>query len=805
MNDLSNLPLAPSWSLAVGDLGRSAVYAGLCFFLLSAALWLRAGKQPALGRMGAWSFGLGTLCLFATLGVLGVLFVRDQFHYEYVFQRAAANTALHYKIAGIWAGQQGSFLLWACCSAIFGLAAMRGTGPYRRWFTVCYSVFLAAITGILAYETPFTLMRDELGRALAIPDGAGLTPSLQNYWVVIHPPTIFLGFGALTVPFAWAASAMLLRDPDGWVKGVRPWTLLATSILGLGLCMGGFWAYETLGWGGFWAWDPVENVSFVPWALSAVFLHGLIVQVSRGRWKAANLLWAGLPFLSFVYGTFLTRSGFLSEASVHSFAEMDRNALWILLGFMSAAVVFYVGLWLTRGRKLGGPPAEEPAGQRTLRRETMYYYGAIFLTAMALTTAIGMSLPFFMALFGKPSKVVEESLYHQVLGWFFLPLMLLIGIAPFVSWRGLGFKALLARLFGALFVSLGLVGWLAMLVKAPSMGLGLTGKEHAVLPFGVHLPLLGWVLLLAFVCVFAAVANLWRMIEVGRKAKMSVGGFLSHVGLAMLMAGLIVSRGLERKEEVLIKPDAPAQVLGRYAISYKRHTQEDIFNRDNKVLFDVFDLRNSSAEKGPEVFEARPGLYYFRGADGEQNPMVWPHIHRYLTHDLYFTLHPPILEVWPEPVRFKEGETKEEQGIKITYMRMTVDGEPGTPGAQFGALLKAEVEGQEFFSLPKLEVGERGVVPLLGDLNEDLAISMTGMDAADRSVQLQVIFKLPIYPVTFYNKPLTSLVWLGTGILTLGGLLSAFYRRRRKETSGETRPPVEREEESSDYAPVPTA
>src|SRR5262249_32064476 len=162
----------------------------------------------------------------------------------------------------------------------------RFSGMYRRWFTVSASVFLATVAGILCYETPFNVLPEAIahGKTFVSEHGGGMTPSLQNYWVVIHPPTIFSGFGTLAIFFAMAGAALLEKNAQDWIKIIRPWALLSIAILGVGICMGGLWAYETQGWGGFWAWDPVENASFIPWLFMVVLAHGIIVQTTRNKW-----------------------------------------------------------------------------------------------------------------------------------------------------------------------------------------------------------------------------------------------------------------------------------------------------------------------------------------------------------------------------------------------------------------------------------------------------------------------------------------------------------------------------------------
>jgi len=772
-----DLPVPPGWSIVIGTLGRGFIWLGLLLFAaaLVASLWPRLAERK-FARVG---FVLGCVSLFGAFLSLATLFVADRFEYAYVYQRSDAANELKYKIAAIWSGQQGSFLLWAVCSAIFGLLALKSTGTLRRWYVAAYSLFLASICGILAYETPFNTQPLLDGKLYVPPNGAGLTPSLQNYWVVIHPPTIFLGFGSLTVLFAFAVSAMLNRDQHDWIRQVRPWAILSCSIVGLGLCMGGFWAYETLGWGGFWMWDPVENVSFVPWVLSAVFLHGVIVQVTKKRWVATNYLLAGLPFLIFVYGTFLTRAGFLDGASVHSFAEMDRTAHKVLLGFLALAMVGFMALWLGRGLKLA--PKSDAIEEPGIKRQGIYTTSTLLLSALALATAFGMSVPLVQYLIGQKPKVVEEHLYHLVLSWLFVPIMVLMAVGPFVAWRGMSLKELFARIVASLSISMGVLGAMLLVMKSPSLGISADPKAVTELfyPGGPQVSTFNWVTFLVGLTVFAAVANLIRVVEIGRRSKLGIGGFVAHIGLATTMAGLIFSRGFERKEEVFVQDGAPGHALG-YTITYKTHTA-GFMDRSNKMLFQV---------EGPDgKFEAKPGLYYTVGQQGEVNPMVWPHIQRHLSHDVYFTLHPQVLEA-SEPLELKPGETKtlaiddfassRQLKYRVTYVKMTREGEPGKVGAKFGGELKFVTdEGETTVAKPSMQLTESGMRREPDIVSDAYYANIVRMNAGDQALTIQLGFIRPVYPIELFYKPLTILVWIGTALMTLGGFLAALARRNR--------------------------
>lgn len=754
---LPPMPDAPAWGMALGPLGKGLIFAAVAFFLLSVIGW--ALKKNGVGKVGFW---LGSLSLFGAFGCLTALFLGNQYQYEYIFSHSEIILATKYKVAAIWSGQQGSFLLWAVCSAIFGLLVAPRTGQYRRWFTIPYAIFLGGLGVILAYETPFNLIPEiaAMPKAVLPPTGTGLTPALQNYWVVIHPPTIFLGFGSLTALFCWSIAAMMERNPLDWAKMVRPWAILSTTILGIGLIMGGFWAYETLGWGGFWAWDPVENVSFVPWVLGLCLIHGLIIQSARGRYIGANLMLAGLPFIAFVYGTFLTRSGFLGDSSVHSFAQMQRGALWVLVGIGLVALISFLAIYIARGRRLA---AEFAAGATPpgINREGWYKSGIILMSGFGAATALGMSMPFLSSQILKKNVAIEPWLYHQVLSWAYIPIMLLIGAVPFISWRSMTGKELMNRLINILSISIGLTGISLWFLRGIN-----TGKTTVIAGF-INVPTIGWVTFLVFLSLFVGIANIWRLAETVRKSPMSIGGFVSHFGLATFLAGMVLSSGMESKARLNVQRSRPDQGLG-FTVALKGDPNPDqLFNRDNKVEFDVKDTDGTG-------FTARPGLYYTDSSDGPK-PMVWPHIQRYGSHDVYFTLGAPSMNYWDKPEMFKPGESKTLKDVTLTFHGYEMIGEPGKPGTKFVSKVTVAYENESFNIDPVFSIGGEPSMPVAGEFR----VLMTKMDAATKSAEFQIFFAEAIYPIELYYKPMTGLVWAGAGILTIGGLMAAFYRRPR--------------------------
>ncbi|MBX3111489.1 MAG: cytochrome c biogenesis protein CcsA [Fimbriimonadaceae bacterium] len=782
MQDFADLKEAPAWAAAVAQTGQGAVLLSVVAFVAAAFLWWTSSQHPDRERSARWAGLFGAVALFAAFACVGVLFVTDQFQFQYVFAHAARDHELQYKIAGIWSGQEGSFLLWAVTSAVFFLLVGPRTGVDRRWFSIVYTLFLAALVGILAFESPFKPIDLIDGKWLVPPDGRGLAPSLLNYWVVIHPPTIFLGFGSLAALFAWATAATVRRDPHSWLPLVRPWALVSLSLLGLGLCMGGFWAYETLGWGGFWMWDPVENTSFVPWVAVAAFVHGAFLQAAKRRGHLTNLIGGALPFVSFVYGTFLTRSGFLGDTSVHSFAEMDRSALWILVSVGSLAAVAFGVIFARNYRGLAAAAGELATKPAFWTRDTFYQVGIWLLCTFGVIAAVGMSVPLFQSLAGQKPKVVEEHLYHQVLSYPFVPIMLMIAVAPFLTWRGTGFKAVFAKLSNSLAVAVGLSGCLLLWVKRGDQGFLADESRTIAFTPGFSVPATPWVVFLSFLCLFALVANVWRLVESFRGSWKSAGGYLTHVGLATALLGLVFSRGFEKKEVVMVDRVTDANFFGR---TMRLVGPTGSFaDRHNRVVIDV---------TGPEgKFQAKPGMYLTMMND-KPTPMTWPWVESFWLHDLYFTIHEPSLEA-SDPLRLQKGQVGTFHDLGFRYTGMRHEGPVGQAGSTFYADFNILTPEGESKGSPSLMLkGEGGFSYVDVPISERYALRLVGMDAKDKSAMVQIMFRSPAYPVEVFYKPLVRAVWGGVGIMTLGGLVAAWGRRsdRKRPTDDDQEPEAE--------------
>ena len=338
----------------IGDLGHLFVILSFISALFAAFSYFIAAKTDDLEKKRAWTQNGRSIFFFHSFTVVGIVFClfwiiyNHYFEYHYAWSHSSLHLPTHYMISCFWEGQEGSFLLWMFWHAVLGLVllftAKKWTGPVLGTIAAVQAFLSSMVLGVYIFGykigfSPFILIRempeniglpwteisDYLTRFPSFMDGTGLNPLLQNYWMTIHPPTLFLGFASTIVPFAFAIGALLRKDYKGWIKPALPWAFFSVSILGTGILMGGAWAYEALSFGGFWAWDPVENSSLVPWLTMVACAHLILVQKNRGGVLPSALFLSIISFLLVLYSTFLTRSGVLGDSSVHAFVDLGLS------------------------------------------------------------------------------------------------------------------------------------------------------------------------------------------------------------------------------------------------------------------------------------------------------------------------------------------------------------------------------------------------------------------------------------------------------------------------------------------------
>ncbi len=406
-------------------------------------------------------FGLLTL---ASAGIVAA-FLGDRFEYWYVWNYSNRELDVFYKAAGLWAGQRGSLLFWVLLLAMFSvIAVFTNRKKNREFMPYVTGVLLTVITFFLcvllfAEVNPF----EQLPFAQA--DGRGLNPQLQNYWMTIHPPTLYLGFTAFTIPFAFAISALLTGRLDSrWLVIIRKWTLLSWFFLSVGVIFGMRWAYEELGWGGYWFWDPVENASLLPWLTATAFLHSVMIQENRGMLKVWNMGLVTLTWTLTIFATFLTRSGLIE--SVHSFATNSTIAL-IFLAFLGVTVSVSILLIIWRYDDLKA----ENEIQSFASREAAFLLNNLLLLGIAFAVFWGTIFPLIgEALTGKKVSV-GPGFFNSVNAPLGMVLLGLMGVGPVIAWRRATKRNIKKNFFMPLGVGLGVFALLVALGSRQWMSL----------------------------------------------------------------------------------------------------------------------------------------------------------------------------------------------------------------------------------------------------------------------------------------------------------------------------------------------
>ena len=425
----------------MADLGRAALLTAFGLALYAAvagSLAAYTGRRRLHESARNAFIGVFAAAAVAAIVLLNAFRTRD-FTFSYVATHSSRKLPFPYSFTAFWGGQEGSLLLWLCVLTGLGsIAVLLNRELIRRllpWTVPVLGGVAVFFTVVLCFvASPFA-------RQVAPADGSGLTPSLQNPYMMIHPPLLYLGYVGMTIPFAFAAGALLSgRTDERWIIATRRWTLLAWAALGIGILLGAKWAYEEVGWGGYYAWDPVENAALMPWLASTAFLHSVMVQEKKNMLRVWNVVLVSLAFCLSLFGTFLTRSGVLS--SIHSFAQSSIGP-WFL-GFIVVAACFSTALILWRLPLLRARTRLESL----VSREAAFLYNNLLLVALTLTVLWGVAFPLLSEAVRGEKFTVGPPYFDFFLRVFGMPLLLLMGIGPLVAWRRSSLRAVGKSLIG---------------------------------------------------------------------------------------------------------------------------------------------------------------------------------------------------------------------------------------------------------------------------------------------------------------------------------------------------------------------
>ncbi len=485
-----------------------------------------AGGPPSAMTFARRSYGFFALSIVLASVVLSLLLMIRDFRIEYVYQYSGMDLPTYYQFAAFWAGQKGSFLIWLFWGALIGLLVRRTAGPGEPAVMVIYTLSQIGLLLILVRENPFVM----LGKTPM--DGTGLNPLLQDNWMVIHPPIMFIGYASTAIPFAFAMASLARRDYDGWAARAFPWALGGFLVLGTAILMGGYWAYKTLGWGGYWGWDPVENASLIPWILGTVMIHGLHMERAQGRYRRANYIFAFLTYVAVLYGTFLTRSGVLADFSVHSFVDLGLSRHLIV--FMAVFILPGLYLIITRWKQIPTRPNEDPA---FFSRGTFMVLSTITLTILALVITVGTSAPLLTG-FLKEQAQVGPSFYNKVNLPIALLLAFLLSLVPYLAWRGNTLPEVARKIVWP--------GIFSLAVTAGAVAWKVDDVFH---------------LILILLAALALATNFQKTIGKmrGPGGLRAGGGYLAHVGVGVILLGIIASSAYDQSAKITLVQGVPRE------------------------------------------------------------------------------------------------------------------------------------------------------------------------------------------------------------------------------------------------------
>lgn len=613
----------------LGDIGLFVALSGA--ITLVAAGFVLAGGTVATGwyRLGTRLMVTGSAVSMLALEV-GLL--SDDFSITYIANNSATTTPTVFKMASAWAALEGSIVLWGLVLTIFTWLVFRQLGgPSDRLGAGALTVL--GIVGVFFFglmvtvANPFTICTEAFGNSCAasspwpwatpaaLAEGRGPNPLLQNHFLMaVHPPILYTGYVGMTVPFAFAISALAQRLPGiEWAKRTKQWTLVSWSALTVGILLGGWWSYEVLGWGGYWAWDPVENASFMPWLMATAFIHSSFVQIRRGMLQSWNFILVISTFSLTVLGTFLTRSG--SITSVHSFTQSAIGPA--LLAFLAIVVIGSFALFATRAELVASSPRLESFSSR----EGAFLANNLLLTVFGFVVLIGTIFPIFVDAFANETVAISAPFFDRFAVPLSLALILAMGIGPIMPYRLAGFSLVWER------------------IRTP-IQIGLAGGALAVL-LGVRaawpiltFTLAGFVAAVIVRHLYTQTERIRSRAELTRGAAMIKvisgdpgfwGGQLSHLGVLIIAVGIAGSSGLGIADTTTIAIGESVPFAG-YSLEYRAPFTRSEPNRD------VIGARLFISQDGQTIGALEPRLNRFAGV-GQFIPT--PGVMSLLSGDLY--------------------------------------------------------------------------------------------------------------------------------------------------------------------------
>jgi cytochrome c-type biogenesis protein CcmF len=562
----------------LADLGYQALLITLALTFYAAVIYiLEARKSASLYLESAHRAVYASLALvtLASAALVYAFLTRD-FQIQYVAHYSNRSLSWFYTLAAFWAGQDGSLLFWTWLLTIFA-AVVLVTNKKRNPELLPITMAVIQVT-TLFFLYLATFKTNPFARTPFVPeDGNGLNPLLQNPGMVFHPPSLYIGFVAFTVPFAFAIAALVNKSLDErWIKSIRRWTLFAWLFLTIGNILGMQWAYVELGWGGYWAWDPVENASFLPWLTGTAFLHSVIVQERKGMLKIWNMVLVTLTFALTIFGTFVTRSGVI--ASVHAFGVSNLGPAFLI--FLGLILVGSAGLIINRRRLLEG---RGQVGSWT-SKESSFLLNNILFVALTLAVLLGTIWPTVTEAINHQKITVGADWFNRMATPIGLAIFALTGLCALFAWNKTSRGHLQKNLLWPGITTAGLIILLVILGVRGNLPL----FALAIAIFSLSATLLEFLRGARVRSRTDQIGFGRALISLAQKNKRRYGGYIVHLGVLMLFLGIIGSSAFSIDREATLQKGESLEI-GHYRLLYQGiRSEQRPDRRVDAARFDLF-------------------------------------------------------------------------------------------------------------------------------------------------------------------------------------------------------------------------
>ena len=826
----------------IGDIGHFLLISSfvLSFVSLLGFLYHESSNyQESWFKFASTSFYLHGITTLLAISLIYYLILNNLFQYYYAFQHSSIELPLYFKISSFWEGQEGSFLLWVFWNIFLGIIFINK--KVSKWNTSVLIIisltqlFLTSmVLGIIIFDfkigsSPFIMLRDAVSAPIFqlnpdfIPEnGTGLNPLLQNYWMVIHPPTLFLGFSICLIPFAYAISSLRLSDFRGWIIPAKKWLVYSIIILGIGIMMGAYWAYETLNFGGYWNWDPVENAVYVPWLFLVASLHSIILAQKNKNYITTSLILSILSFILILYSTFLTRSGILGDSSVHSFTDLGLSGqlLIYLFSFLTLGTAYLTKRWSVL-----------PNSKNKIENYTPEFWlllGVFTLLLMSFQVIFPTSIPVISSIiemFGGISNmappVEKELFYSNAQIWFASLIAVLSGIAQILWWKSKKSKNKITMFFRPLMLTMVISSLIIVVYPIKQISY----------------------MILISSSFFSIFSNGSILLHFFRKQQLVSSASVSHIGVAIMFIGILFSSGYSsiisknytglvwnsefpdevNQDNMLIFVNEKRKV-GEYDVEYlgkrKKIKNFDVFVNENYLEYipiinkyvlkkDIeingykllendtveidnneityFDLKFELTKKSFDIRKQDFNLFPKVQTDSNSDMIVFsPDVKTHLLEDLYVHV-----RTYPDPDQEIKWSEKDSMYVKINetfflndYVS-SIQKIKAKKDSLFSNRFVAEAQikilsnNQEYIAKP-IYIIEDNKVGLVPDIVDDLGIKVYLSEINPNDELFKISFQTTQKNwviIEAVQKPFINLFWIGFFILILGLFLS--FRKKQ--------------------------